>query len=150
MSNALCLCHPVPRATSCASGFTLACQHAVLSRTHQQYAVCMIVAASTLDNHRKTRSPLCRYVPELDRIVLKDSMSQRPFATSATCRKAVITTRILGLVHELCLKGIHVTKRWVACSVSAHLGDNRCQPMYGVWLLTGALQGSVLHGRQAV
>ena len=51
------------------------------------------------------------YVPELDRIVLKDSMSQRPFASSATCRKAVITARILGLVHELCLKGIHVTKR---------------------------------------
>ena len=52
-----------------------------------------------------------RYVPELDRIVLKDSMSQRPFASSSTCRKAVITARILGLVHELCLKGIHVTKR---------------------------------------
>ena len=51
------------------------------------------------------------YVPELDRIVLKDSLSQRPFASSATCRKAVITARILGLVHELCLKGIHVTKR---------------------------------------
>ena len=51
------------------------------------------------------------YVPELDRIVLKDSMSQRPFASSATCRKAVITARILGLVHELCLKRIHVTKR---------------------------------------
>lgn len=27
------------------------------------------------------------------------------------CRKAVITTRILGLVHELCVKRIHVTKR---------------------------------------
>ena len=25
--------------------------------------------------------------------------------------KAVITTRILGLVHELCIKRIHVTKR---------------------------------------
>ncbi len=24
---------------------------------------------------------------------------------------AVITTRVLGLVHELCLKRIHVTKR---------------------------------------
>ena len=55
--------------------------------------------------------PACRYVPELDRIVLKDVMSSRPFASSATCRKAVITARILGLVHELCLKGIHVTKR---------------------------------------
>ena len=51
------------------------------------------------------------YVPELDRIVLKDSTSSRPFANTATCRKAVITTRILGLVHELCKKQIHVTKR---------------------------------------
>lgn len=52
-----------------------------------------------------------RYVPELDRIVLKESASQRPFASTATCRKAVITTRILQLVHELCQKRIHVTKR---------------------------------------
>ena len=37
---------------------------------------------------------------ELDRIVLKDSCSQRQFANTATCRKAVITTRILQLVHE--------------------------------------------------
>ena len=51
------------------------------------------------------------YVPELDRIVLKDSKSQRPFASTSTCRKAVITTRILQLIHELCLKRIHVTKR---------------------------------------
>ena len=51
------------------------------------------------------------YVPELDRIVLKDSMSQRPFGSSATCRKAVITARVLGLIHELCTKRIHVTKR---------------------------------------
>ncbi len=51
------------------------------------------------------------YVPELDRIVLKDSTSQRPFASTATCRKAVFTTRVLGLVHELCMKQIHVTKR---------------------------------------
>ena len=26
-------------------------------------------------------------------------------------RKAAITSRILGLVHELCIKRIHVTKR---------------------------------------
>lgn len=51
------------------------------------------------------------YVRELDRIVLKDSVSARPFANTSTCRKAVITTRILGLVHELCSKHIHVTKR---------------------------------------
>ncbi|RMZ54489.1 hypothetical protein APUTEX25_002065 [Auxenochlorella protothecoides] len=51
------------------------------------------------------------YVPELDRIVLKSSTSQRAFASTATCRKAAITTRILQLVHELCTKRIHVTKR---------------------------------------
>ena len=51
------------------------------------------------------------YIPELDRIVLKDSKLQRPFASTSTCRKAVITTRVLQLIHELCLKRIHVTKR---------------------------------------
>lgn len=51
------------------------------------------------------------FVPELDRIVLKASASQRAFASTATCRKSVITTRILQLVHELCTKRIHVTKR---------------------------------------
>lgn len=51
------------------------------------------------------------YVPELDRIVLRDSVSKRPFASTQTCRKAAITTRILGLVHQLCTKQIHVTKR---------------------------------------
>ncbi|KAK9798157.1 hypothetical protein WJX73_001152 [Symbiochloris irregularis] len=51
------------------------------------------------------------YVPELDRIVLKNSTSQRHFSNSATCRKAVITARVLGLIHELCIKRIHVTKR---------------------------------------
>lgn len=51
------------------------------------------------------------YVRELDRIVLKDSLSHRPFAHTSTCKKAVVTTRILQLVHELCRKRIHVTKR---------------------------------------
>ena len=41
----------------------------------------------------------------------QDSAAQRPFASTATCRKSVITTRILQLVHELCIKRIHVTKR---------------------------------------
>lgn len=54
---------------------------------------------------------LQQYVPELDRIVLKDSASLRPFANTTTCRKTAITTRILSLVHELCTKRIHVTKR---------------------------------------
>jgi meiotic recombination protein SPO11 len=51
------------------------------------------------------------YVPELDRIVLRSAVSRRPFASTSTCRKAAVTTRILGLVHELCAKRIHVTKR---------------------------------------
>lgn len=51
------------------------------------------------------------YVEEIDRIVLKDKTSTRQFANTATVRKSAITTRILGLVWELCCKGIHVTKR---------------------------------------
>jgi meiotic recombination protein SPO11 len=51
------------------------------------------------------------YVPELDRIILKDSVSRRAFASLSTGRKSVITARVLSLVHELCRKEIHVTKR---------------------------------------
>jgi meiotic recombination protein SPO11 len=51
------------------------------------------------------------YVEELDRIVLKDKVSQRVFANTATVRKTAITTRVLGIVWELCRKGIHITKR---------------------------------------
>lgn len=51
------------------------------------------------------------YVEELDRIVLKDKTSTRAFANTATVRKAALMTRIMGLVWELCKKGIHVTKR---------------------------------------
>lgn len=51
------------------------------------------------------------YVPELDRIVLKDKASFRQFANIASVRKTAITTRILQLVHQLCTKQIHVTKR---------------------------------------
>jgi len=53
----------------------------------------------------------CVYVPELDRLVLKDKMLQRIFANSSSARKTAITTRVLQLVMELCAKGIHVTKR---------------------------------------
>lgn len=51
------------------------------------------------------------YVPELDRIVLKDKSSARSFSSLSTVRKAAITARVLSLVHQLCLKNIHVTKR---------------------------------------
>eukprot|EP00898_Chlorokybus_atmophyticus_P005943 jgi/Chlat1/634/Chrsp103S01049 len=51
------------------------------------------------------------YVKELDRIVLKDKESVRPFANTSTVRKATITARVLQLIHQLSLKRIHVTKR---------------------------------------
>ena len=37
------------------------------------------------------------YVPELDRIVLKDSTSSRPFASTATCRKVSLHLFVSGL-----------------------------------------------------
>ena len=51
------------------------------------------------------------FVPELNRIVLKDRTSRRDFASHKLSRKAAVTTRVLSLVYELCLKRIHVTKR---------------------------------------
>ncbi|GLJ48885.1 hypothetical protein SUGI_1031080 [Cryptomeria japonica] len=51
------------------------------------------------------------YIPELDRIVLKDKTSFRQFANVSSVRKTAITTKILQLVHQLCMKQIHVTKR---------------------------------------
>jgi meiotic recombination protein SPO11 len=51
------------------------------------------------------------YVPELDRIVLKDATKQRPFASVHSVRKTAITTRVLELVHEVVKRGIHITKR---------------------------------------
>ncbi|KAE8720345.1 DNA topoisomerase 6 subunit A [Hibiscus syriacus] len=51
------------------------------------------------------------YVPELDRIVLKDKSTVRPFSHISSVRKTTITAKILSLVHQLCLKNIHVTKR---------------------------------------
>ena len=51
------------------------------------------------------------FVPEINRIVLKDRVSRREFASFKHSKKAAITTRILQLVYELCCKRIHVTKR---------------------------------------
>lgn len=51
------------------------------------------------------------YVPALDRIVLRDKCSARPFANLSTVRKATITLRILSLIHAVLLRNIHVTKR---------------------------------------
>lgn len=51
------------------------------------------------------------YIPELDRIVLKDKASLRPFAAVGSVRKATVTSRIMSLIHQLCIRSIHVTKR---------------------------------------
>ena len=80
-------------------------------------AAIYLVAKTILDGHGFSYTIPSRakgnqmYVPELDRIVLKDSCSERAFASTATVRKAVITSRILGIVHNICEKDIHVTKR---------------------------------------
>ncbi|XP_020421450.1 DNA topoisomerase 6 subunit A-like [Prunus persica] len=50
------------------------------------------------------------YVPELDRIMLKDKTSLRPYANVSTVQKVTITARLLQLIRQLCLKNIHVTK----------------------------------------
>lgn len=59
---------------------------------------------------------------------VQDSAAQRPFASTATCRKSVITTRILQLVHELCVKRIHVTKRDLFYT-DVKLFEVRCFPL---------------------
>lgn len=51
------------------------------------------------------------FVPELDRIVLKDKRSKRSFDDLGGVYKTTVMTRVLQLVHEICTKGIHVTKR---------------------------------------
>ncbi|KAI0563053.1 Type IIB DNA topoisomerase [Gracilaria domingensis] len=75
------------------------------------------IARSILEGHGfnfvvPTRSASNQlYVPELDRIVLKDKTTVRSFANTSTVRKTAIITRIMRLVWELCQKGIHTTKR---------------------------------------
>ncbi|KAJ6811506.1 DNA topoisomerase 6 subunit A3 [Iris pallida] len=51
------------------------------------------------------------YVPELDRIVLRDKCSSRPFANLSTVRKATITAKVLTLIYGVLQRNIHVTKR---------------------------------------
>lgn len=41
------------------------------------------------------------YVPELDRIVLKDKVSARAYINTATVRKTTITTRVMQLIHQV-------------------------------------------------
>lgn len=51
------------------------------------------------------------YVEELERIVLKEGIAIRNFASIASVRKTTIMTRVMQLVHELCSRRIHTTKR---------------------------------------
>ena len=51
------------------------------------------------------------YVEELERIVLKDGVAVRSFASVASVRKTAIMTRVMQLVHQLCTRDIHTTKR---------------------------------------
>jgi Type IIB DNA topoisomerase len=43
--------------------------------------------------------------------VLRDNVTSREFNDQAQVHKTTVMTRILQLVHEICTKGIHVTKR---------------------------------------
>ncbi|KAL0211718.1 hypothetical protein RCL1_005344 [Eukaryota sp. TZLM3-RCL] len=51
------------------------------------------------------------YVEELERIVLGSKETTRSFASVGAVKKTAIMCRVLRLVRELCLKGIHTTKR---------------------------------------
>jgi meiotic recombination protein SPO11 len=48
-------------------------------------------------------------LPDFVRIV--DKETERVFSNPSTVRKTAITARVMQLVHELCMKGIHATKR---------------------------------------
>ena len=52
-----------------------------------------------------------RYVPELDRIVLKAVNTKLNFTSQGSTRKATIFTRVLQLAHRVLNTRIHVTKR---------------------------------------
>jgi len=59
--------------------------------------------------NRKSSNQL--YVPELDRIVLKNNMKVRDFVNVKNARKCAIMLRILSIIYESCSKNIHITKR---------------------------------------
>ncbi|KAL6519396.1 DNA topoisomerase 6 subunit A [Orobanche gracilis] len=90
---------PLSSVQSAIESLALSFAHSILAGNGFSFSVPSRAAANQL------------YVPELDRIVLKDKSSDRPFANVSSVRKATITTRIIQLIHQLCLKNIHVTKR---------------------------------------
>eukprot|EP01134_Creolimax_fragrantissima_P003200 CFRG3200T1 len=51
------------------------------------------------------------YIPELDRLVLKNAISARPFSNIGSVKKTAISTKVLSLIHEVVSKNIHITKR---------------------------------------
>jgi len=82
---------------------TLACVNSILSGEGFHYEVPQRSGTNQL------------YVPELDRIVLKDKTVRREFTALSknhkAANKATIMCRVLGLIYEICVKHIHVTKR---------------------------------------
>ncbi|XP_057801387.1 DNA topoisomerase 6 subunit A [Salvia miltiorrhiza] len=90
---------PLSSVQSNIESLVLSLAHSILSGAGFAFSVPSRTAANQL------------YVPELDRIVLKEKSSTRPFANVSSVRKATITTRIIQLIHQLSLKNIHVTKR---------------------------------------
>ena len=46
------------------------------------------------------------YVPDLDRIVLKDKVSEREFTSTQTVKKVTIMTRVLQLIREVRLSRV--------------------------------------------
>jgi len=53
------------------------------------------------------------YVPELDRIVLRNDYKVRDFVNVKNARKCAIMIRILSIIYESCVKNIHITKRYL-------------------------------------
>uniref|UniRef100_A0A7S3LSR4 DNA topoisomerase (ATP-hydrolyzing) n=1 Tax=Aplanochytrium stocchinoi TaxID=215587 RepID=A0A7S3LSR4_9STRA len=52
------------------------------------------------------------YIPELDRIALKnDKVTVRSFVNTAHVKKTTVTTRVMQLIHNVLNKNIHITKR---------------------------------------
>lgn len=90
---------PLSSVQTTIESLTLSLAHSILAGSGFSFSVPSRAAANQL------------YVPELDRIVLKDKSSARPFASVSSVRKATVTARILQLIHQLCRRGIHVTKR---------------------------------------
>jgi hypothetical protein len=65
---------------------------------------------------RSTKNQL--YIEALDRIVLRSEIKHRGFASSTTCRKAAITTRVLELIHQVVRTFLVNTMKALALTVA--------------------------------